>query len=307
MTSRECINATLKGEKKDRLGHFDIFSESVLEKWQREKFKKEIYPEEEFNLDIVLFGYRYKEYSSWKKDGDLKPLFPRPSVENLESCDDNYPLESEIYKRAVLEEKYICVAVPGPFQHVCNLYGYNWLFGNLIHRDDLIKKLYRESVTYNLKMLQIIYNKGYKFDGVWIWEDVAYDKGLFFSYSYYEEMLGKFHKILIGKILELDKKVFFHSDGDIKEVLQKLVSYGVRAVHPLENNLFDIKKIKKCFPEIVWMGNIDYLKLLDTKDDFIKRLSINDKYIFGADSSISSRLSLKEYKNLIKYKDLLWE
>lgn len=306
MTSKECINATLEGKKKEKLGHFDIFSDSILDKWQSEGLQKEVFPEEKFNLDIVLFGYNWGESEFLQKDEELEQVFPLPDISNLEGCHYNYPIKSKVYENAKLNEKYICVAFPGPFQHLCTLFGYKWVFENLILGKNLIKQLYQESINYNLEMLQLIYESEYRFDGVWIWEDIAYGKELFFSYSYYEEVLSEFHETLIKNILDLDKNVFFHSDGNIKKIIPELVDYGVEAVHPLENKIFDRKKIRKRFPELVCMGNVNYLTLLETNLNFLEELKLEERYIFGADSAISENMSLSNYKDLIKNKDLLW-
>ncbi len=301
MTSRDSINLILDSAAKDEsvkrpMGYFDIFSELALEKWRKEGLPVDIIPEEYFGIDIILFSFKYIARFG----------FPDISVGNIEKSDFNYVLKSKVYERALSKGKYVCIAVPGPFQHIVSLYGYNEVFQKFVSKRGWIKKQFEKSIKYILRMLFLIDKKGFRFDGVWIWEDIAGDDGLFFSLYQYEDLLQYFHSELIDCIFSLGKKVFFHSDGNLKSVLPILADIGINVIHPLESKIYNLKELKKEFPKLVFMGGINYREFFKKEYNVLDKDIFKNNYIYSADSTIMEDISFLEYKkisNLIKGKN----
>jgi uroporphyrinogen decarboxylase len=58
-------------------------------------------------------------------------------------------------------------------------------------------------------------------------------------------------------------KVIFHSDGDLREVLDDLVALGINALHPLEVGAnMDLGDLRSKYPQLILLGGIDSSQLL---------------------------------------------
>jgi len=290
--SAGCLSKDIRKIEK-RCGYFDIFSKFALNRWYEEGLTANIIPEEYFDVDILLFGFDYKKTF-------FQNRYNIANIQDIEQTDFGYSFESDVYKWALSKDKYICLSIPGPFQHISYLFGYHEVLENLLLDKTGIKKLFSESVDYTLDMIRLIKTRGFEFYGVWIWEDIAYDNGLFFSLIEYEDLLSEFHQKLIEEIKVKNKKVFFHSDGDINSVLSELIKYGIDAIHPLESRFYRFNEIREKFPNIVCLGNINYAEVVKNKFA-LKKYTFKDKYIYSSDSAILEDISLFDYIKFINF------
>ena len=48
-----------------------------------------------------------------------------------------------------------------------------------------------------------------------------------------------------------------HSDGNIWEVLPRLVDFGIDVLNPIEPQCMDIREVRQAFPELGLFGNVD--------------------------------------------------
>ena len=96
-------------------------------------------------------------------------------------------------------------------------------------------------------------------------DDLAGNQGLLMSPDFYRTSLFPHLKVEIEKIKKYARSkgkeipVFFHSDGDINQVVKDLIDIGIDGLHPLEPAAgMDIASIKlKYGNKITLMGNID--------------------------------------------------
>ncbi len=290
MNSKQRVETILKGDKPDRPAHFDIFSDKTKEIWHKEGIASDISVEEFFDLDIFLFGFDFFDY----KKNDL----PAVDIRNFENGGYNFSFKSNFYKRITDKNKYICVSVPGPFQlAACHFGGYESLLCLCSDNMRCLEKNFQDNTEYILNMLKLADSEGFKFDGVWIWEDIAYDNGLFFSYRNYNDILFFYHKKLFEGIKRIGKKIFFHSDGNLNCILKNISDLKVDAVHPLERKFHDFSLVSNLYPELTFIGNIDYASFMEGKVSL--KLFEGKKYIYSCDSPIMDNIKAEDYKKLI--------
>ncbi|MEE8360285.1 MAG: hypothetical protein V3S04_05095, partial [Candidatus Omnitrophota bacterium] len=204
MTPRERIKKILDFKRPDRIGMHDTFLDTTIDKWRIDGMPSDISTEDYFNFDFHVIG--------------LQEALLR----------DSPPQKAR--------DKFRIISFQEPFQQLCSVYT----------REDVLRKLAKYpkelkagliNETYRvLHSLKKIPDLGASFDGAWIWGDMAYKDGLFFSPSWYKENLMPLHKKICQHLKSQNLSIFFHSDGNVRDLLPNLIDIGVKAIHPLEEN-----------------------------------------------------------------------
>jgi len=92
-------------------------------------------------------------------------------------------------------------------------------------------------------------------------DDIAGNKGLFFSVSYFIEALCPIYNEIAGIIKENCMFAFFHSDGDMIKVIELLIRAQYDCIHPVDTQAgMNLDKLTKAFGQRVsFMGHIDII------------------------------------------------
>jgi hypothetical protein len=95
--------------------------------------------------------------------------------------------------------------------------------------------------------------------GVWIYDDMACNRGPMFSPDTFEQVfLPAYRRMIAGFKQAGARYVFLHSDGDIRLLLDMLVDAGVDGINPLERRAgMDIETIRSRYPRLVLTGGMD--------------------------------------------------
>jgi len=283
----------------DRVGIFDDFSEEAIHKWRNEgKLPKDTAPQEYFDFDIRLFSFNQSF------DIGSKNVFSLERINNPaigERLKDNY-------EKGKKEEKFLVLSCMEPFEHIVRIVGKERLLTMMAEEANKAANLFTDSLESTLNACQLLLDKGYHFDGAWLWGDLGYEKGLIFSTDYYNAFLFDLHREFCDFFSKNGMPVIFHSDGNIRELIPHLIEAGIRAIEPLESNTgMDLNGLKKEYGEdLVLFGGIDEASFLDTKKaereikSKFKYLMKNGGYIYHADSPILDNISFENYKNVIE-------
>lgn len=204
-------------------------------------------------------------------------------------------------------DKFKLKAAIGPFEDLSHTFGLERLLEEVAKNPAFISKELKKSAYKIIRKMKIA--KDEHIDGIWLWSDMAYNKGLFFSDEFYRQFLFPLHKDICSYFSSLGLPVIFHSDGNLNSIMPLLIEAGFRGIHPVESAAgMDLKELKdKYRNKIVFLGSfsLDFLKSKRENgllEDFKKRLETateNNGYVFGFESPIGKDIDIERYKKVL--------
>jgi hypothetical protein len=143
-----------------------------------------------------------------------------------------------------------------------------------------------------------------KLSGLYIWGDIAYDHGMFFSPKYWREVFKPQLKRLCEAAHAHGLKTIYHGCGNASVVYEDMIEAGVDAYNPLEAKAgLDVVALKRKFGRRwAFNGNID-VRVLATNDREKVRREILTKlnaakgggYILQSDHSVPDDVAPATY------------
>jgi len=172
----------------------------------------------------------------------------------------------------------------------------------------LLDKIFRRVGEIQFAVLR----KALSYDGVgaaWMSDDIAFGTGLMvkpdllrrYVFSWYSEM---------GKLChEKGLPFIYHSDGNLEQVFDDLIATGFDALHPIEPNAMDIRKIKRQVGDkLCLLGNIEVDRLARGTPDEIRQmaranirdLAYDGGYCLGSSNSVTYYIPVENYRAMIE-------
>jgi len=140
--------------------------------------------------------------------------------------------------------------------------------------------------------------------GMYIWGDVAYRNGMFFSPRLWREMFKPHVKALIDLCHAHGLMTIYHGCGNARAIFDDLVEIGLDAYNPLEAKAgLDVVELKKRYAgSLAFVGNVD-VRVLESGDAEAIRREVLYKlqaargggWVFQSDHSISSAVAPESY------------
>ena len=179
------------------------------------------------------------------------------------------------------------------------------LLMTMLDDPELIRDMNLTQVELALSMLDMFGSRGFKFDGVFYYNDMGYRNGILFSPDTYMKVQYEADKIGFDYFHSKDMKVLLHCDGDGRELIPILVDIGLDCLEPLEVKAnMDLKTIKdKYGDKLTLMGGIDTRIIEEGMDEELEneiktKFKIGKKgggYIYHSDHSITEKVSFKRF------------
>lgn len=155
---------------------------------------------------------------------------------------------------------------------------------------------------------QIAAAKG-KLSGLYVWGDVAYDHGMFFSPQYWRQVYQPQLARICEAIHLAGLKVIYHGCGDARAVYDDMIAAGVDMYNPLEVKAgLDVVELKKQYAgRLGFCGNID-ARIMATNDrdklkaEVLRKLAAGQGggYIVQSDHSVPSDVAPATYDYMVK-------
>jgi len=105
------------------------------------------------------------------------------------------------------------------------------------------------------------------FQALAITDDIAGKEGLFFSPDYFADQVWPVYRQAARIAKEMGLRAFFHSDGDMRKVIELLIKAGYDCIHPVDAqaglNVHDLSK--EFGPRVCLMGHIDIMAWREEK------------------------------------------
>jgi uroporphyrinogen decarboxylase len=209
------------------------------------------------------------------------------------------------YRRAVENGKFKCLVLREPFECIREVMGTHAMLEQMALDPELVREMLRHNLDITFQMLDLLDSLGLAMDGYWVWGDIAYNKGMFFSPRMYRDLLLPVHKELLARLGDF---VIYHTDGLITDCMPLLLEAGARGINPVEikagNNFFEV--VDRYGDRIVITGGID-VRVLCTNDRIAIEKEIRQKllhakrkkYIYHSDHSIPYDVTLDTYRFVI--------
>jgi len=227
---------------------------------------------------IDSWGSGQKEISPGVWFPGIHPMADATSLEEIESYpwpDMTDPTRvagvSQRAQQLAEENRFAILATPWllfPFERAFAMQGMDRFLGNmLLHTEFAQALLHRIAELCKTHMGNFLRELGENVDIIKIGDDLGMQKNLLISPQMYREVLKPIHADFISFIKDrTDAKVFFHSDGDIFDLLDDLVEIGVDIINPIQTsagrmgNLVEFKK--RYGKQVVFCGAIDTQRIL---------------------------------------------
>jgi len=156
-----------------------------------------------------------------------------------------------------LQQYFTVGCISGPISRLIEKYGFSnamlsikndaFLFSNIA--TDLIRDIENRA--------ELAHTNG--FSAIAITDDIAGNKGLLFSCDYFWDTVCPVYKEISTIVKGNDLFAFFHSDGDIRKIINPLIGAGYDCLHPIDTlaglNLYELKK--EFGERVCFMGHID--------------------------------------------------
>ena len=145
-------------------------------------------------------------------------------------------------------------------------------------------------------------------DGMVIWGDVAYKKGLFFSPLYWRRYFKPGVKAIVDACHERGLPVIYHGCGNVRSIFEDFIEVGVDAYNPLEAKAgLDVVELRRQFGHrIAFCGNMDVIAWADANREELKRIVLTKLnaakgggYIFQSDHSVPGNISGENYDYVV--------
>jgi len=144
---------------------------------------------------------------------------------------------------------------------------------------------------------------------LWMSDDMAYGTGLLCDPAIFRKHVFPVYRRMGDLCEQLDLPFALHSDGDLTPLMQDIVDCKFRALHPIEPQAMDAKKVQDEWGDrLCLMGNIDVDLLArgstDDVSDAVKRnidlLGREGGYCVGSANSVTYYVPLENYCAMIE-------
>jgi hypothetical protein len=148
-----------------------------------------------------------------------------------------------------------------------------------------------------------------RLDGMVIWGDVAYKKGMLFSPAYWRRVFKPGVKAIIDECHAHGLPVIYHGCGNSKKIFEDFIEVGVDAYNPLEFKAgMDALALRRQYGHrIGFCGNMDVMLWSNGTPDELKAAVLTKLnaakgggFIFQSDHSVPSNVSGASYDYVVK-------
>jgi len=174
---------------------------------------------------------------------------------------------------------------------------------------DWVEDMYWTDAKLAIEMCDRMMKGGFDFNGAYLFCDLGYRHGLFFSPKHYEDQLHSVFKELCRYFHSHDMPVILHSCGKVKDLIPYFIEEGIDCLQPLEVKAgMDLTELKREYGDkISFMGGIDQ-RLMAFDDPTPIEKEIREKlevakegggYIYHSDHSVPKNISFQQYVRVI--------
>ena len=276
---------------------------------------KQTFIRNEQDLPGIPIDYKIKTYQDWKTYKkkfvpDKWRLALQPELSGrFGSTQKDIPSLLRLYRDISYKDMFIFFAPREGVENIRTKLGTENFMMQMALNPKWMMEMFEADVNLTLEMYRMYDELDIEFDGLWVWGDIAYNKGPFFSPETYRKVVMPFHKKLFSYFREKNMPVVYHTDGNCTNFLPLLIESGITAIQPLEvkAGMDGIEIKKKYGKNLAIVGNIDARVMSEGRDAIKKEISSKipvlkkgGGYIYHSDHSVPYTVSLNYYKYVLE-------
>ncbi len=214
-----------------------------------------------------------------------------------------------LYRRTRAKDRFMCYSTVEPFEIVKDVLGHEIMLRAMIRHPEWIHDVFDTYTNVAIQMFEIAEADGMKCDGAFVYGDMAYNTGPFMSPRHFREFLVPYHKRMFDAFHKRGMPVLFHSDGDIRTVIEDLINAGADMINPLECKAnMDLRELAPQWGErLGFIGGFDVRVMMTNDPDRIReevrsKLTAAMPYngvIYHSDHSVPPGVKLESYQLLL--------
>lgn len=214
------------------------------------------------------------------------------------------------YDKARAGGKFVYCAFVMGYDQLSSIVGPETLLPAMLTEPEWVEDMFRTFMDLNIACAEEMIARGFEFDGAFLYDDLGYRNGTFFSSAIYREMLFPEHKRICDFCHAQGWKVILHTCGNVYLHIPALIEAGFNCLQPIEVKAgMDLIRLKKEYGDALsFMGGIDVRAMADpdpavieeeirSKITFAKR---GGGYIYHSDHSVPDNVSFAQYKRVIE-------
>jgi uroporphyrinogen decarboxylase len=147
-------------------------------------------------------------------------------------------------------------------------------------------------------------------EALWYTDDLAFKTGLLVSPDVFRQHLFPWMKKIGRLCADRNIPFMYHSDGKLYDVLEDLLACGIDALHPIEPQAMDIRRLKKEYGHrLCLIGNLDleYTLTRGTPEEvaektraLIRDIGPGGGYCLSSSNSIPSYVPVENYRAMVE-------
>ncbi|MBI2301912.1 MAG: hypothetical protein HYU66_23665 [Armatimonadetes bacterium] len=341
MTPKDRVLAALAGDSVDRLPQFDSFWGEFAAAWRRERQPPDgVSIDDYYGVDIAICVAEEATFFARQEvldrtDGDVvrrdgwgRTLRERagaffyevleqvaPTRQGVLEAEFDDPADDRRYAAFVrhaedcrARELAAFCKIGGPFLRTTFVRGETDYLIDIAEDPAYARALADKMADHLLAVALESLRRGEFHDtGVWMFDDIAHNGGLFISERSFREVFLPGYERIVRGCKEAGARYFvFHSDGDIRVMLPYLVEIGVDGINPVEPRAhMDVVRLRRQYADLLtFIGGVDNSGVLvnGTPDDVrahvapIARAARQEGGIIVGTHSIGPDISVDNYE-----------
>lgn len=339
LSGRERISCALTHREGDRVGALDGFWSTTLERWRAEGMDPNVDPAELFAFDMVALrpdtslrlptfvleetpeytvvrdangttvkNWKYSTSTPGWIDHEIKTRAGWEALRGLAAWDSDrvdWPAFAAHYAAARRSDKFVYYSGAISWDATLPLVGAEALLYALAEDPGWVADMFAVMGDLYLAGAEELLGAGYEFDGAWVYDDMAYRSGLFFSPRAYRELFYPHDRRVCDFFKARGIPVILHSCGNITRLVPDLIRAGYACLQPLEVKAgVDMLALKRQYGDVLaFMGGID-VRSMGADDPRVIEAEIAGKlpfmkqgggYIYHSDHSVPDTVSFAQY------------
>ena len=345
MTSRERVLAALAREPVDRVPIHDGPWPTTIERWRREGLPEDASLGDLFGYDMMFTSWDntlrlpervFQETDDYvvKRDANgvsTRTFKHRTSTPELiehtitspqkwaEVRDRAAPAKDRIdldeVRKAWEESRrrgaFLAVELVFGYDRTSLMVGPETFLPAMITDPDWVRDMFRAWTDMAIGTLDHLFSAGLRPDGAWVYDDLGYRNGLFFSPQMFRDLLKPEHARLVDFLHRSGLPTILHTCGNVTELVGDLVDAGWDCLQPLEVKAgMDLLALKEAYGDrLALMGGIDARKMASPNPADIEE-EIRSKippamrgggYLYHSDHSVPDNVSFEQYKRVMEF------